>query len=121
MKHNITAFLSACAALALAQNVLAQETTSSAKHPGRHKHSLVERFKILDADGNGTLSKEEFLAPASKAANPEKARKHLEKRFNKLDKNKDGVISLDEFLAGAKHHHHHHHRQSQDGGTPAAG
>ena len=53
------------------------------------------RFKKLDTDGNGTLSKEEFDAGMSK---------HHAKRFQKrqarmmehLDANKDGKITQDE-------------------------
>ena len=116
MKYKITAFLAACTAICLAPSVLAQEAVPSANHAGCHKRSPAERFKMLDTDGSGTLSKEEFLAPAAKAPNPEKARKHREKRFAKLDTNKDGVISLQEFLAGEKKHKHHGHK----GDKPAA-
>ena len=49
-------------------------------------------FKKLDANGDGKLSKEEFLKGKK---DPAKA----EERFKKLDKDGDGFLSLDEFKA----------------------
>ena len=104
MKHKITAFLGACAAFGLAHPVLADEA-APAKPPGAgEKHSPADYFKKLDTNGDGFLSKEEFLARAEKAPDPAKAKTRLEERFTQIDTNKDGKVSLEEFVAGAPKH-----------------
>ncbi len=120
MKHKITAILGAIAAFGFAQPILADDTTPPAKPPVGEKHSAAERFKKLDTNGDGFLSKEEFLAPAAKAKDPEKAKAHREELFNKLDTNKDGKISLEEYLAGAKKHEPgRHHDHGNEGDKPS--
>lgn len=83
----ITTILTVLALTTLAVN--AQE-----KGKGKAKASPEEFFKKKDANGDGKLSKEEFLkgAPADKAD-------AMGKRFTALDKDKDGSVSLDEFKA----------------------
>jgi Ca2+-binding EF-hand superfamily protein len=49
-----------------------------------------QRLKGIDADGNGTISKSEFMAHANKEA---------EERFNKMDTNGDGQLSKEELAA----------------------
>ena len=44
---------------------------------------------MMDADGDGSISKDEFMA-------------HAEKKFEKKDKNGDGVLSGDEMKKGCK-------------------
>lgn len=51
-----------------------------------------KQFKMRDKDGDGFLSKAEFLGDA-----PEDKAKGLERRFAAADKNGDGKLSLDEF------------------------
>ena len=58
------------------------------------KMSVEERFKKLDANGDGKLSKEEFTKGAKDAARSEKF-------FASLDTDKDGSVSLEEYKAGA--------------------
>lgn len=122
MKHKIIALLGACAALSLP--ALAQDTTTPPAKCGKcgGKHiDRTELFKKLDTNGDGVLSKDEFMALAAKAHDPAKAKERLEKRFAKLDTNKDGVISLDEFLAAPEHKwggHHHHHQGGNGEGQP---
>ena len=106
MKHKITTLLGLCAVFGLTHRVLAEDTTPPPAKPpgeGKEKHSPAEHFKKLDTDGNGSLSKEEFMARVAKApaAEQEKLKKRLEERFTQLDTNKDGSISLEEFIAGA--------------------
>ncbi|MDP1588111.1 MAG: EF-hand domain-containing protein [Prosthecobacter sp.] len=60
------------------------------------KLSPEEMFKRVDKDGNGSVSKEEYMAGPGK----KDAAKGAE-RFGKLDKNADGSLSKEEFAAGA--------------------
>jgi hypothetical protein len=57
-----------------------------------------EILKSRDANDDGKLSKEEFLAPFRK---PEKKVEFAEK-FKKFDVNEDGFLTLDELKAGMK-------------------
>ena len=54
--------------------------------------SPEEMFKKLDKDGNGSVSKEEFMASPGAKKDATKA----EERFGKMDKNKDGSLSKEE-------------------------
>ncbi len=49
-------------------------------------------FKKADTDGDGKVSKEEFLAPA-------KNKEQATKRFEKADADKDGFLTAEEFKA----------------------
>lgn len=64
----------------------AQDDTPAMMEKGREK--VHARIMEKDTDGDGAISKAEFLAGA-------------EERFAKLDQNSDGVISKEEF----KQHH----------------
>jgi len=55
---------------------------------GQQNKSKKSKLARLDSDGNGSISKEEFIAPRIK---------QIEKKFLKLDKNKDGKLTTDEF------------------------
>lgn len=61
----------------------------------KKKADRDQQFKMRDKDGDGFLSKAEFLGNAKedKAAG-------LERQFATMDKNADGKLSLDEFKAG---------------------
>jgi Ca2+-binding EF-hand superfamily protein len=52
------------------------------------KKQAVERFKAMDKDGDGKLSREEFTGPKP--------------RFDVLDRDGDGSLSQQELLAGAQ-------------------
>jgi hypothetical protein len=88
------AFLTRClmAAVAFAvftpAAVMAQET--------KPKMDPEKVFKKRDANGDGAISEDEFLA----AAKEDKQKEMLKKRFGKMDSNADGKLSLDEFKAG---------------------
>ena len=60
---------------------------------GRKRPNPAEIMKKLDTNGDGNISKEEFLAGERAKENPERAGQH----FDKLDANGDGNISRDEF------------------------
>lgn len=60
--------------------------------------SPEEMFKRLDKDGNGSVSKEEFMASPGAKKDAAKA----EERFGKMDKNKDGSLSKDEMTPKKK-------------------
>ena len=50
-------------------------------------HVKYHKMKKMDTDGDGTISKDEFMA-------------HAEKKFSKKDANGDGVLSADEMKKG---------------------
>ena len=54
-------------------------------HGGKH-----HKMKKMDTDGDGSVSKDEFMA-------------YMEKKFAKKDKNGDGVLSADEMKRMKKH------------------
>ena len=51
---------------------------------------MEERFKKLDQNGDGRLTREEWLRP---------------KAFDRLDLNHDGVLTLDELEQARAEHH----------------
>lgn len=82
--QKIALTLSVVAMMLAAQPGRAEEQAGGdASHrSGRHGHMLQE----MDKDGNGSVSKEEFLAGA-------------EARFTRMDKNGDGVLTKDDMPA----------------------
>ena len=60
--------------------------------------SPEQMMKTLDKDGNGSISKEEFLASPGAKKDAAKA----EERFGKMDKNKDGSLSKEEITPKPK-------------------
>ncbi len=59
------------------------------------KHDPEEMFKKRDTNGDGSISKEEFLAGAKDAAKGEEA-------FKRKDKDGDGKLTKEEFAAHGK-------------------
>ena len=64
------------------------ETEKGADKP---KPDFEKMFSKKDADGDGKVSKEEFLKGAKDAEKAEKA-------FGRLDKDKDGSLNKEEFV-----------------------
>jgi Ca2+-binding EF-hand superfamily protein len=72
--------------------VAADEAKPKAPKP---KADPAAAFAKMDKDGDGKLSKDEFLATAKDDA----AKAKKEQQFTAKDKDKDGFVSKDEFLA----------------------
>jgi Ca2+-binding EF-hand superfamily protein len=87
-----TAWRVVCVAVAGCLAVPAVAADGDKKGPNPEKV-----FQKKDANGDGSLSLEEF-----KAGMPEKALAKADTRFKRLDANGDGKLSLDEFKAGMK-------------------
>ena len=64
----------------------------------RRRERQAELYKVLDTNGDGTVSEEEF-------ANMDKAKQTLVKQhiFVRMDANEDGVIARDEFKLPGRH------------------
>lgn len=62
------------------------------------KMNPEEMFKKLDKDGNGSISKEEYLASPGAKKDAAKATE----RFGKMDKNSDGSLSKEEMTPKKK-------------------
>ena len=67
--------------------------------PGR---AFVEAWKLADADHDGSISKEEFLAMPRIQKLPEEKRNEI---FRRLDKDADGKLGADELGHFGKNHH----------------
>jgi len=83
--------------LALCMSVLAFGVANAAEGKGAEKmqERKTEIFQKMDANGDGKVTKEEFMAFSTKKA---------EKRFEEIDTKNQGFFTKDEFLA-AKHMH----------------
>ena len=81
-------------ALALIAGMFMPLMTGAQEKKGK---SPEERFKALDANNDGKLSKDEFLAQYKDDA--EKKGK-AEMRFPRMDTNNDGFLSLEEYKEG---------------------
>ena len=66
------------------------EPPAAAEPSATGRAALEAAFTRADANGDGSLSREEAARMPAIAA-----------RFDELDKNKDSVLSLEEFAAGA--------------------
>jgi Ca2+-binding EF-hand superfamily protein len=77
----------------------AQAPDASAKLKGAKGDKVEMLFKKLDTNGDGTLSKEEFVKLSELRKNSEgKGKgKGAELLFSKLDTNGDGKLTLEEF------------------------
>lgn len=85
----VAAFTLVGVSMSRAEDAPQKDTKPAAKK----KADPAAKFAKLDADKNGSISKEEFSAKAKDAAKAEAA-------FAKKDANKDGSLSPEEFAAG---------------------
>ncbi len=92
------AITSILAVLALAASAYAAEGDAKKPEAGKKKAAPGDYFKRLDKDGNGSISKEEFMA--SPAAKKDAAK--AAERFGKMDKNSDGSLSKEEMAPKKK-------------------
>jgi Ca2+-binding EF-hand superfamily protein len=81
-------------ALALIAGMFMPMLTAQAQKGNK---SPEERFKLLDTNSDGKLSKEEFIARVKDDADK---KGKMEKQFTRLDKNGDGFVSLEEYKEG---------------------
>ncbi|HEY5311820.1 MAG TPA: EF-hand domain-containing protein [Pirellulales bacterium] len=86
MRHLVLGLFAAIAIIGFAAPAVAAE-----------QKSPEERFKKMDANGDGKLSVDEFVGKKT-GENADKAKA----RFAKLDKDSDGSLTLAEFEAGQK-------------------
>jgi len=63
--------------------------------PAKPKRDPAESFKKLDANGDGKLTLEEFLAGPQGKKDPDKAKAY----FQKVDKDNTGSITLEQWVA----------------------
>lgn len=93
------AISSILAILALAATINAAEGDAKKEgDKGKPKMSPEEMFKKLDKDGNGSVSKEEYMASPGAKKDAAKAAE----RFGKMDKNSDGSLSKEEMTPKKK-------------------
>lgn len=86
------------AILALAATVNAAEGDKKPAEGAKKKGNPEEMFKKLDKDGNGSVSKDEFMASPGAKKDEAKAGE----RFTKMDKNSDGSLSKEEMMPKKK-------------------
>lgn len=82
--------------LAIAAGVQAADAKGGAK--GKGKGDPAAAFAKLDKNGDGKISKEEFMASPAATKDAAKA----EESFKKRDKNGDGSLSKEEFAPAKK-------------------
>jgi Ca2+-binding EF-hand superfamily protein len=87
-------FLTRCLMAAIAFAVLSPAAVMAQETKPKMDPEKV--FKRRDTNGDGSISEDEFLAPAKE----DKQKEQLKKRFGKIDTNSDGKLSLDEFKTG---------------------
>ncbi len=84
--------------LAIAAGVHAADGKAKGDAKGKGKGDPAAAFAKLDANNDGKVSKEEFMASPSAKKDAAKA----EKSFSNRDKNGDGFLSKEEFSPAKK-------------------
>lgn len=77
---------------------LASFTANAAEEGAKKKADPAKAFAKMDANSDGSISKEEFMASPQAKKDAAKA----EKGFGMKDKDKDGKLSKEEFTAAPK-------------------
>lgn len=98
-------------------SAMAMSTSAAEKKAGGQRGGgPAVGFKKMDADGNGTVSCEEFV----KARNPadDEAKKKMEAMFKKMDANGDGQLTAEELAEWQKNRPA---KPKADAKTPTAG
>ena len=90
----LTMVLSVVIASVLATNASAADEKKKDGKRGP-RMSVEERFKQLDKDSDGKVTKDEFVAGSERMG-----KERAEKTFTAWDTNKDGSLSLDEYKKG---------------------
>ena len=119
-KDEASAFKSKLSAQLQAMMLLFQEQNgtdaAATAQAGVTGPSADDIFTKLDADGNGSISKDEFTAALQNRHQSDGVGDRAAKLFDKIDTNGDGSISKDEnqaFLEKMQAHGgHHHHRHA---------
>jgi hypothetical protein len=86
-----------------------QAGTTGATAPVSPSQALQNLFSDIDANGDGSISQQEFENALGAGGTNLAA---ADKVFGELDSNKDGAVTIDELkqaLQGAGGHHHHMH------------
>jgi len=89
----------------MARKAMASSVIKGASSISEAEEQLLECFKKWDADGSGSISKDEF-EHAMQGLSTKLSKSQAEKLFLEADTNGDGIISLEEmheFLFGAPH------------------
>ena len=76
------------------------------------KADPAKAFAKVDANSDGTATKEEFMTTPKAQKDPEKAAK----KFTKMDADANGSVSLDEFKASAAKKDKKDDKAAKDGG-----
>ena len=82
--QNKTKFITYALSIVFILAAVGMTTLQAGHHGGKNK------MEMMDADGDGAVSKEEFM-------------NHKEQRFMKKDANGDGVLTEDEMKKHCKH------------------
>ncbi|TWB91204.1 EF hand domain-containing protein [Bradyrhizobium macuxiense] len=118
--QTMSALLDAQSQTTVSTSTASTGTTSTSTTPTSRSDALKDLFSLIDADGNGQITKTEFEnALGAGGTNVAQA----DDVFSKLDKNGDGSVSLGEMSQALQGHkgggHHHHHMES--GATDGSG
>jgi hypothetical protein len=109
-------YLPIIGAMAIATSLtFAQDAPKGPGGPRKGRPDPEKIFKKLDADGNGSVSLEEFKAGPRAQEHPEKA----DEIFKKIDKDDNGELSLEEFKSHRPPHRRGPGKRGGDGAPPA--